>query len=1302
MKNSAPQVVSSHEYPFLQGGGEMGALIRAKDWSNTPLGEPGTWPQSLCTMVSVMLDNPFGMYIAWGKEYTQIYNDGYRPILGTTKHPYALGISTRETFKEIWHIIESMFDGVMNGKPVGFPDFMLPLNRNNFVEDCYFDFSYSPIRKENGEVGGVLVTVIETTNKKRAEADLKESKDQLQFAIEAAELGTWDYNPLTNKFIGNNRLKDWFGLQHDAEIELPLALAVMAEKDRSRVEQAIQRALKYESGGLYNIEYSIINALTRQERIVSAKGRAWFGEDKKAYRFNGTLEDITDQAIARKKIEESEHRFRFILEHSLDPILILKGENMVLEIANEPLLKLWSVDKNALGKPFLEILPEMKEQGFFDMLQDVYFNDKIIKGNETPVTFIRPDGTKEIIYFNFTYQPYREENGKITGVLVIASNVTWQVEAKKQVEESEERFRSLANDMAAFVFTGDAETNVDFVNRQWLEFVGLKTEEGLGKAWVTVTHPDDVEHMSGTYEDAVSNQKPYEIEIRQLNTNGEYCWVLWKGIPRITKDGRFAGMIGVGIDITYRKKIEQALYDQQAETEKLQRLYEAVTANTPDLIYILDLDCRFTYANPALLAMWGKSWDEAIGKNLLENGYEPWHAAMHEREICEIVLTKKSIRGTVSFPHAELGKRIYDYIFAPVLNSEGNVEAIAGTTRDITDITTAEEDLLKSEQQMRAMVETAPFPIGVYIGREMIIQFANQSILNAWGKGNDVIGKSFKQILPELDNQDVFKQLDDVYTTGVPYHTKNQKIDLVIDGETKCFYFNYSFTPLTDSTGKVYGVMNTAADVTDLNLAKLAIQKSEENLRSTILQAPVAMCFFKGENFIVDLSNEKMFELWGKTANDVMHKPIFEGLPEAKDQGFEAILQGVYTTGTTFSADGVPITLPRNGGIELVYVNFVYEPYREANGIISGILAVAIDVTTQLTARKKIEEREQKFRLLADSMPQHIWTADTNGNLNYYNQSVYDYSGLTPQQIDTDGWIQIVHPDDREENIKAWIHSVNAGTDFHFEHRFRRYDGEYRWQLSRAVPQRDEEGNIQMWVGTSTDIQEIKQMDQQKDDFISIASHEMKTPLTTAKGYLELLQMQLSEENQTILLYASKANQALERLNGLVTELLDASKIQNGQLNYNISTFDFNAMLDETIENIQHTTKIHTIQKTGTAFHPVTGDKNRLQQVLINLLSNAIKYSPNADKVFIKVEEQPGKIQVSVQDFGIGLSGQHLDKIFNRYYRVQEHAIYFQGLGIGLYLSSNIIQRHDGTMWADSEPGKGSTFYFTIPIYSEQ
>ena len=222
---------------FLSGGGEMGKLIRATDWSNTPLGDPANWPPSLRTMVSVLLNNPFGMYIAWGKEFTQIYNDGYRPILGTSKHPQALGLSTKETFAEVWDIIGPMFDGVMNGVRVGFPDFMLPLDRNGFIENCYFDFAYSPIRKEDGEIGGVLVTVIETTKKKKALDDLKESEERLQRKKNELEDALDELNPpKTDTTTKNNAIPITVPPKKTA-IKKDSVNAILPDKNRPKIKK---------------------------------------------------------------------------------------------------------------------------------------------------------------------------------------------------------------------------------------------------------------------------------------------------------------------------------------------------------------------------------------------------------------------------------------------------------------------------------------------------------------------------------------------------------------------------------------------------------------------------------------------------------------------------------------------------------------------------------------------------------------------------------------------------------------------------------------------------------------------------------------------------------------------------------------------------------------------------------------------------------------------------------------------------------------------------------------------------------
>src|SRR6185312_1788704 len=166
--------------PFLKDGGEMGRLIRSFNWQATPLGSPGNWPAALKQTVSMMLTVNFPVLICWGSEYTQLYNDHFRPINGATKHPQALGGSAKDTYAEIWDTIGPMFARVMKGETIGFPNFVVPLDRNGYMEDCCFDFSYSPIYNEQGEAGGVLVVCIETTDKVRSIDNLRETSVELQ------------------------------------------------------------------------------------------------------------------------------------------------------------------------------------------------------------------------------------------------------------------------------------------------------------------------------------------------------------------------------------------------------------------------------------------------------------------------------------------------------------------------------------------------------------------------------------------------------------------------------------------------------------------------------------------------------------------------------------------------------------------------------------------------------------------------------------------------------------------------------------------------------------------------------------------------------------------------------------------------------------------------------------------------------------------------------------------------------------------------------------------------------------------
>lgn len=295
-------------YELLSGGGEMGELIRSFNWASTSIGPIENWPQSLLTTLSILLSSQYPMVLWWGNDLIQFYNDAYRPSMGIEgKHPKALGQKAPECWPEAWSVVKPAINQVLNGEPSELnEDQLIPIYRNGKLEDVYWTFTYSAVKIEDGSIGGILVVCTETTNKVVTFKKLQESDDQLRFAIEATELGTFDYDPIADAFKSNNRLKDWYGLPANAVIPLSLTIDSVAEHDKQRVKDAIQTALQYTYGGFYNIEYTIIHPLTRKERIVKAKGKVWFNNEKVAYRFNGTLQDITEQVAATNKMQNAE------------------------------------------------------------------------------------------------------------------------------------------------------------------------------------------------------------------------------------------------------------------------------------------------------------------------------------------------------------------------------------------------------------------------------------------------------------------------------------------------------------------------------------------------------------------------------------------------------------------------------------------------------------------------------------------------------------------------------------------------------------------------------------------------------------------------------------------------------------------------------------------------------------------------------------------------------------------------------------------------------------------------------------
>jgi PAS domain S-box-containing protein len=394
--------------------------------------------------------------------------------------------------------------------------------------------------------------------------------------------------------------------------------------------------------------------------------------------------------------------------------------------------------------------------------------------------------------------------------------------------------------------------------------------------------------------------------------------------------------------------------------------------------------------------------------------------------------------------------------------------------------------------------------------------------------------------------------------------------------------------------------------------------------------------------------------------------------------------------------------------------------FKDGHGKPERIMGVNMDVTERKQAEEKRRESEQRLRFVMDSMPQKIFTAKPNGEVDYFNPVWTEFTGLSFGQIRDWGWTQFIHPGDLPENIRVWQRSIDTGEPFQFEHRFRRADGEYRWHISRAKALKDAEGKVLLWIGSNTDIHEQKQTadqlrkltadlseaDHRKDEFLATLAHELRNPLAPIRNGLEI--MRLSSGSDTAVDPAlEEARTMIERQLGqmvhLVDDLLDVSRISRGKLELRKVRSELAAILNSAVETsrplIDSGGHEITVSLTPEPIF-VDADETRLTQVFANLLNNAAKYSDPGGRIWLTAERQGSDVVVSVKDAGIGIPPDMLPKIFEMFTQV-DHSLERSrgGLGIGLTLVKRLVESHGGSVEAHSDgQDKGSEFIVRLPV----
>ena len=610
-----------------------------------------------------------------------------------------------------------------------------------------------------------------------------------------------------------------------------------------------------------------------------------------------------------------------------------------------------------------------------------------------------------------------------------------------------------------------------------------------------------------------------------------------------------------------------------------------------------------------------------------------------------------------------------------------------------------------SQESLALLLTQAPVALSMLMGDEFIIQVANPQILQLWGKSPQIIGCKLIDALPELEGQPFMDVLSQVRTTGKPYKGYKEFCYLVRNGKREECYFDFIYAPIfNDEETEIIGVSVVATEVTDQVNAEKKLAETEYTFERLIKESDYSIALYKGPDLIIDIANNSMLRTWGKNEK-VIGMKLEEALPELEGQPFLDILKDIFKTGKTYSATEDEVVLERNGQLYTSYYNFSYKPLFNEQGEVYAILNFATDVTEMVLTKKQLKLNEEKYKNLADSLPIIVWTADKDGNIDYYNKQWYDYTGFTSIDSRESATEKIIHPDDQKRSKEIWMTSKANKTNYEIEYQFRDRTSEdaYRWFLGRAIPIKNEDNDVIQWIGTCTDINEFKQFQQQKDNFLGIASHELKTPLTSLKLYSQFLEKNLrKQEDDKNADVAKKMDEQINKLTSLVNDLLDVTKIQNGKILLNKSDFDFDDLVEEIVTEQQMITS-HKILVESEKIGNIYSDRHRISQVMSNLIGNAIKYSPDADRIHITTKVTDDDcVLFTVRDFGIGIPADKTEKVFEQYYRVsgsKEHT--FPGLGLGLYISSEIIKRSGGKIFVNSIEGKGSEFCFLIPKKNE-
>lgn len=927
---------------------------------------------------------------------------------------------------------------------------------------------------------------------------------------------------------------------------------------------------------------------------------------------------------------------------------------------------------------------------------------------------------------------YRCKNGSYKWILwnvrpvgdvlyAAAQDITTMKGAEEQLQESEEQLRLLVQGVKDYaIFRLDPKGYISSWNQGAENIKGYKAEEIIGK------------HISAFYTPENRQQKRPDKLLRKARTHGEVVDEGW----RVKKDGsrfwanvtitaikdgsgKLIGFSKITRDMTERKSYEETLRESR---ERFALAQQAANIGT----FEWSIKANEFLCTEQLEVLYGLQPAQMQGD--LANWLKRLHPADRERIQAELQEALNGKRLDTEFrivrPNGDI--RWIAMRGKVFMDEKGQPERLLGINRNITKRKQAEQQVEHERQRLHDLMMQAPAIMVVVTGPNHIFELANSMYLQLIGKDKTIIGKPLREVLPEMVEQGYLELLDNVYKSGEPFIGKEMlaRLDRSGDGKLEDVYLNFIYQPIKDSEGKVESIFGHAVDVTEQVRARQKVEDSEARLRFMAESMPQKIFTAKpsGE---VDYFNPQWMEFTGLSFEQIRAWGWKQFIhPDDLEENIR-LWQESIRTGKPFQMEH---RFRRYDGVYRWHFSRAHA-FRDSNGKIITWIGSNTDITDVKKTQEALVQSEERFRQLADSMPQIVWTATPDGKEDYYNQQWYEFTGFVPGQKGQ-SWKKILHPDDVKYCNETWQESIRTGKPFQTEYRFRdrHRPGKYRWFLGRALAIKDNKGNITKWFGTATDIDDIRrttlrkeelekltaalelqrnqlmELNNAKDEFISLASHQLRTPATGVKQYVGMLLEgyvgTLTPEQETMLQYAFESN---ERQLRIIDDLLKVAHVDAGKIEINKKQCNLVPLVHNVLRE-----QLSAFQARGQKLiynkpdEPVEAsiDTKLIRMVIENLVNNAGKYTPKGKQIKVKVSEKtrPKCAVVSVRDQGVGIDPEDFPKLFRKFSRLRNPlSEEVGGTGLGLYWVKRVIDLHGGNIKVKSAVGKGTTFTLELP-----